>query len=67
MALCRRFGEAPAVRSHSEIARKYCHILRKYGPHSPQVRQAALAMSTGAVDSEVLGALDEILQPEVVD
>lgn len=55
-------SEASPVGKNAEIAMKFCHILRKYGPHSAQVRQATEAMSTGAIDSEVLSALDAILR-----
>jgi hypothetical protein len=50
------------MRDHAEIARKYCRILNKFGPHSAQVRHAVVAMSIGTVESEVLQTLESILQ-----
>lgn len=50
------------LRDHAEIARKYCRILNKFGPHSVEVRRAVLTMSAGAGEPEVLHVLESILQ-----
>jgi len=51
------------VKTPTEIAEKYCHILEASGANSTVVKQAALVMATAVTDGERLRKLNAILRP----